>query len=46
VYLVNRAYGTTFPCSRPVAGGRTIGFSDWTHAPGGAALRGAGGRRS
>ena len=46
VYLVNRAYGTTFPCSRPVAGGRTIGFSDWTHAPGGAALRGAGGRRN
>ena len=45
VYLVNRAYGTRFPCSRPVAGGRTIGFSDWTHARGGAALRGVGGRR-
>jgi hypothetical protein len=39
VYLVNRAYGTTFPCSLPVAAGRTFGFSDWTHAPGGAALR-------
>jgi len=39
VYLVNRAYGTRFPCSLPVAGGRTFGFSDWTHAPGGAALR-------
>jgi hypothetical protein len=39
VYLVNRAYGTTFPCSLPVAGGRTFGFSDWTHAPGGGALR-------
>jgi hypothetical protein len=38
VYLVNRAYGTKFPCSLPVAGGRTFGFSDWTHAPGGAAL--------
>jgi hypothetical protein len=45
VYLVNRAYGTSFPCSRPVAGGRTIGFSDWTHARGGAALRGVVGRR-
>ena len=45
VYLVNRAYGTRFPCSRPVAGGRTIGFSDWTHARGGAALRGVVGRR-
>ena len=39
VYLVNRTYGTTFPCSLPVAGGRTFGFSDWTHAPGGAAFR-------
>jgi hypothetical protein len=39
VYLVNRAYGTNFPCSGPVAGGRTFGFSDWTHAPGGAELR-------
>jgi hypothetical protein len=39
VYLVNRAYGTKFPCSLPVSGGRTFGFSDWTHAPGGAALR-------
>jgi hypothetical protein len=38
VYLVNRAYGTNFPCSLPVASGRTFGFSDWTHAPGGAAL--------
>jgi hypothetical protein len=45
VYLVNRAYATAFPCSLPVAGGRTIGFSDWTHASGGAALRGAGSRR-
>jgi hypothetical protein len=39
VYLVNRAYGTKFPCLSPVDGGRTFGFSDWTHAPGGAALR-------
>ena len=39
VYLVNRAYGMRFPCSLPVDGGRTFGFSDWTHAPGGAALR-------
>lgn len=45
VYLVNRAYGTRFPCSLPVAGGRTFGFSDWTHAPRGAALRRAERRR-
>jgi hypothetical protein len=46
VYLVNRAYGTDFPCARPVAGGRTVGYTDWTHAPRGAALRGAGHRGS
>ena len=39
VFLVNRAYGTRFPCVLPVGGGRTFGYSDWTHAPGGAALR-------
>jgi hypothetical protein len=39
IFLVNRAYGTRFPCSLPVGGGRTFGYSDWTHAPGGAALR-------
>lgn len=46
IFLANRAYGTRFPCSRPVAGGRTIGFSDWTHARGGAAVRAGRGRRS
>ena len=46
VYLVNRVYGTALPCSRPVVGGRTIGYTDWTHAPGGAALRGARRRRN
>jgi hypothetical protein len=39
IFLVNRAYGTRFPCVLPVGGGRTFGYSDWTHAPGGAALR-------
>ena len=39
IFLVNRVYGTSFSCSLPVAGGRTFGYSDWTHAPGGAALR-------
>jgi hypothetical protein len=39
IFLVNRAYGTRFACSLPVGGGRTFGYSDWTHAPGGAALR-------
>lgn len=39
VFLVNRAYATTFPCSLPVGEGRTFGFSDWTHEPEGAALR-------
>jgi hypothetical protein len=39
IFLVNRAYGTRFPCALPVGGGRTFGYSDWTHAPGGAALR-------
>lgn len=39
IFLVNRAYGTRFACSLPVGGGRTFGYSDWTHAPEGAALR-------
>jgi hypothetical protein len=39
IYLVNRAYGTNFICSLPVGNGRTFGFTDWTHAPGGAALQ-------
>ena len=39
IYLVNRAYRTNFPCTLPVGNGRTFGFSDWTHAPGGAALK-------
>jgi len=39
IFLVNRAYGTRFACALPVGGGRTFGYSDWTHAPEGAALR-------
>jgi hypothetical protein len=38
VYLVNRAYGTSFPVSLPTGEGRTVGFTDWTHAPGGAGV--------
>ena len=41
VYLVNRVYSSTFPVSQPVGGGRTIGFTDWTHAVSGGASVGA-----
>lgn len=39
IFLVNRAYGTSFPCTVPIGSGRTFGYTDWTHAPGGAGLR-------
>ena len=32
VQLVNVVYGTRFPVQRPVAGGRTVGYTDWSHA--------------
>ena len=38
IFLVNRAYGSTFPVSLPVGEGRTVGFTDWTHALGAAAI--------
>ena len=31
VHLVNEAYGTDFPVSRPTGEGRTVGWTDWTH---------------
>jgi hypothetical protein len=30
--LVNVVYGTDFPMRRPVGAGRTVGYTDWTHA--------------
>jgi hypothetical protein len=30
--LVNHFYGTSFPTVQPVVMGKTIGYSDWTHA--------------
>jgi hypothetical protein len=38
IHLVNVAYGTRFPLDRPVSGGRTVGFTDWSH-PTAAAVR-------
>jgi hypothetical protein len=38
IVLVNRAYGSTFPVSLPAGEGRTVGFTDWTHALGAAAI--------
>lgn len=32
VHLVNVAYGTSFPVARTIAGGRTVGYTGWTHA--------------
>jgi hypothetical protein len=31
VHLVNAAYGTSLPVSRAIAGGRTVGYTGWTH---------------
>jgi hypothetical protein len=33
-HLVNVAYGTSFPTQSAVGGGRTVGFTDWTHPTG------------
>ena len=30
-YIVNRAYGTTFPAPTTSSPGRNIGWADWTH---------------
>ena len=32
IQLVNVVYRTRFPLRRPIGGGRTIGYTDWTHA--------------
>jgi hypothetical protein len=32
IQLVNVAYGARFPVDLPVGGGRTVGYTDWTHA--------------
>lgn len=32
VHLVNVVYGVSFPVSRPTGAGRTVGYTDWTHA--------------
>ncbi len=32
IFLANRAYGTSFPLVLPVGEGRTVGYTDWTHA--------------
>jgi hypothetical protein len=32
VQLVNVVYGARFPLERPTGGGRTIGYTDWSHA--------------
>jgi hypothetical protein len=31
VHLVNAVYGTSFPVNRATGGGRTVGYTDWTH---------------
>jgi hypothetical protein len=30
-WLVNRAYGTTFPAATPTRPGKSMGYTDWTH---------------
>jgi hypothetical protein len=32
VHLVNVAYGVSFPINRTIGGGRTVGYTGWTHA--------------
>jgi hypothetical protein len=39
IFLVNRVYGTSLPCTLPIGSGRTFGYTDWTHQADGAALR-------
>lgn len=36
IWLVNAAYGTTFAATSPAKPGKSLGFTDWTHAPNGA----------
>lgn len=31
IQLVNQAYGTSFPINRTIGGGRTVGYTGWTH---------------
>lgn len=31
LWLINKAYGTTFPVSSPVNPGKNMGWTDWTH---------------
>ena len=31
IQLVNHAYGTSFPVNQTVGGGRTVGYTGWTH---------------
>jgi hypothetical protein len=31
VHLVNVAYGMSLPASHPIGGGRTVGYTGWTH---------------
>jgi hypothetical protein len=33
VWVVNHAYGTTFPASLPARPGKNMGWTDWTHSP-------------
>lgn len=31
IQIVNAVYGTEFPLKKPAGGGRTVGYTDWTH---------------
>jgi hypothetical protein len=33
IWLINRAYGTSFPTALPAHVGKNMGWTDWTHAP-------------
>lgn len=33
IWLVNQAYGTSFPTALPAHAGKNMGWTDWTHAP-------------
>jgi hypothetical protein len=33
IWLVNSAYGTSFPTAFPAQPGKNMGWTDWTHAP-------------
>jgi hypothetical protein len=32
-WVINRAYGTSFPAALPARAGKNMGWTDWTHAP-------------